>query len=122
MFQYIWFILFTVTTTAAAQILLKHGMMAFPNLNAARDGYIETVLKVLFQPYVFLGFCVLVISMVSHLYVLSKVDLSFAYPFLSLAYVIVLAWGFFVFKEQIGTVRLAGVALICLGTILVAQS
>ena len=122
MSRYLWLILFTVTTTAAAQILLKRGMMAFPHLDASTDGIITTVFRVVFQPFVFLGFCVLVISMVSHLYVLSKVDLSFAYPFLSLAYVIVAAWGFFVFREEIGTLRMAGIALICVGTILVAQS
>jgi drug/metabolite transporter (DMT)-like permease len=115
-------ILFTVTTNAAAQIMLKRGMMALGPLDATADGIFWVAVKVLFNPFVFFGLWVFVISMASHLYVLSKVDLSFAYPFLSLAYVIVTAYAFFVFQEQVGVLRVAGIALICLGTILIAQS
>ena len=46
-----------------------------------------------------------VISMASHLYVLSKVELSFAYPFLSLAYVAVLVFAYFVIREDINAWR-----------------
>lgn len=122
MSRYLWMILFTVTTNAAAQIMLKRGMISVGELNASGDGLVATVLRVLFNPFVFVGLCVFVVSMASHLYVLSKVELSFAYPFLSLAYVIVTAYAFFVFQEEVGTLRVAGIALICLGTILIAQS
>lgn len=122
MSRYLWMILFTVTTNAAAQIMLKRGMMGIGTLDPATEGVIGTVLRVVFNPFVFFGLCVFVISMASHLYVLSKVDLSFAYPFLSLAYVIVTAYAFFVFQEQVGLLRVGGIALICLGTILIAQS
>ena len=115
-------ILFTVTTNAIAQILLKSGMStigASGRQPAATLGY---ALGVLFQPLVVLGLITLVISMASHLVVLSKVDLSFAYPFLSIAYVIVTVYSWLVFSEDIGLLRLSGIALICLGTALIAQS
>jgi drug/metabolite transporter (DMT)-like permease len=121
MSRYLLLILFTVTTNATAQIMLKRGMMAV-GLNAPADGLVLTVVRVVFNPFVFGGLCVFVISMASHLYVLSKVELSFAYPFLSLAYVIVTAYAFFFFHEDVGVLRIAGIALICLGTILIAQS
>ncbi len=60
--------------------------------------------------------------MASHLYVLSKVDLSFAYPFLSLAYVAVAVFAYFVFREDLNAWRIAGIGFICVGTILIAQS
>jgi len=63
-----------------------------------------------------------VISMASHLYVLSKVDLSFAYPFLSLAYVAVALFAWLLFKEELGAYKIAGIAFICIGTVLIAQS
>ena len=83
---------------------------------------IGTVIKVVLNPWVFLGLCTFVVSMASHLAVLSKVELSFAYPFLSLAYVVVAAYAFFVFGEAVGAMRMAGIACVCLGTILIAQS
>ncbi len=118
-------ILFTVTTNAAAQIMLKKGMTSLGPLKLAGDGLMgvaQTIFQVVFQPFVFLGLCTFVISMASHLVVLSKVELSFAYPFLSLAYVIVTAYAFFVFGENVTLWRVAGIGAICLGTILVALS
>ncbi len=115
-------ILFTVFTNAAAQIMLKKGMMAVGPLELAADGLVSTVFRVVFNPFVFLGLGTFVISMASHLIVLSKVQLSYAYPFLSLAYVVVAAYSYFFFAEDVGLARLAGFGLIIAGTILIAQS
>lgn len=122
MVNYIPLILFTVLTNAVAQILLKKGMLTMDGANTQPATILTTAFQIIFNPYVFAGLCVFVISMASHLFVLSKVELSFAYPFLSLAYVVVLAYAYYAFGENVGFVRVAGVALICAGTLLVAQS
>lgn len=115
-------ILFTVTTNAAAQIMLKHGMRAVGEVRLSTDGMGAVVLSILTNPWVVLGLGTFVVSMASHLVVLSRVELSFAYPFLSLAYLIVAAYAYFIFGENVGALRLAGYGLICLGTLLVALS
>jgi multidrug transporter EmrE-like cation transporter len=115
-------ILFTVITNAAAQIMLKKGMLTLGPLNAAANGLVGTVFSVVFNPWVFAGLSVFVISMASHLAVLSRVQLSFAYPFLSLAYVIVAVYAFFIFGEDVGAARIAGIALICAGTVFISLS
>jgi multidrug transporter EmrE-like cation transporter len=115
-------ILFTVTTNAVAQLLLKRGMTGIGDLSAAGGGIIGTAFTVLFNPYVFAGLCTFVISMASHLFVLSRVQLSYAYPFLSLAYVIVAVGSWYLFSEDIGLWRVLGIGLIILGTIFIAQS
>jgi drug/metabolite transporter (DMT)-like permease len=115
-------ILFTVSTNAAAQIMLKRGMMQVGPLDQLGPNPVWIVIGIVFQPWVFLGLCTFVISMASHLVVLSKVQLSFAYPFLSLAYVIVGAYAYFVFGEDMGALRIAGIALICAGTVLISMS
>ena len=120
--KYIVFILFTVMTNAAAQLMLKYGMMSLGPLSFAGVNPVLKILQIVFSPWIFFGLCVFVISMASHLYVLSKVDLSFAYPFLSLAYVAVAVFAYFVFREDLNAWRVAGIGFICLGTILIAQS
>jgi multidrug transporter EmrE-like cation transporter len=120
--KYIPLILFTVLTNAAAQIMLKRGMLSVGGFSMAGSSVIDFLLRTFLNPYVFTGLCIFVISMVSHLIVLSKVELSFAYPFLSLAYVVVAAYAFFVFQEDVSAIRVGGIALICAGTILIAQS
>ena len=116
------FILFTVMTNAAAQLMLKQGMMALGPLSFEGVNPLVKILQIVFSPWVFLGLCMFVISMASHLYVLSKVELSFAYPFLSLAYVAVAVFAYFIFREDLNTYRIAGIAFICVGTVLIAQS
>ena len=121
--KYIVFILFTVMTNAAAQLMLKQGMMSLGPISLRRrQSAPASMLQIVFSPWVFLGLCTFVISMASHLYVLSKVELSFAYPFLSLAYVAVAVFAYFVFREDLNAWRIAGIAFICVGTVLIAQS
>ena len=120
--KYIVFILFTVLTNAAAQVMLKQGMLSLGPLSFTADTFIARIFQVVFNPWVFAGLATFVISMVSHLYVLSKVELSFAYPFLSLAYVAVAIFAYFVFHEDLNAWRIAGIAFICVGTVLIAQS
>jgi multidrug transporter EmrE-like cation transporter len=115
-------ILFTVFTNAAAQIMLKKGVTSIGPLDVGANGLIGTVFGVVFNPFVFAGLCTFVISMASHLVVLSKVQLSYAYPFLSLAYVVVGLYSWFFFGEDMNLARVAGFGLIIAGTILIAQS
>ncbi|WP_102959015.1 transporter [Mangrovicella endophytica] len=121
MAKYIPFILFTVFTNAAAQVMLKYGMMQLGPLSFAGVNPLIKILQIVFSPFVFLGLCTFVISMASHLFVLSKVELSFAYPFLSLAYVAVAIFAYFVFREDLNAMRIGGIALICIGTMFIAQ-
>ena len=121
MAKFIPFILFTVFTNAAAQVMLKYGMIQLGPLSFAGVNPIVRILQIVFSPWVFLGLCTFVISMASHLFVLSKVELSFAYPFLSLAYVAVAVFAYFVFREDLNAMRIGGIALICLGTLFIAQ-
>ena len=119
--RYIPLILFTVLTNAAAQIMLKKGMLGVGAIELG-DGLVRTVLRIALNPWVFLGLSTFVISMASHLVVLSRVELSFAYPFLSLAYVVVAIYAYYVFKEDVNALRVAGIGFICLGTILISRS
>jgi drug/metabolite transporter (DMT)-like permease len=54
--------------------------------------------------------------------VLSRASLSFAYPFASLSYLIIVLADRFVLGESIPPLRWVGVALIMAGIVLVAQT
>lgn len=122
MSRYLPLILFTVLTNAAAQIMLKQGVLAFGRFELTQADLLEALPRLVFSPFILLGLLLFVVSMVSHIVVLSRVDLSFAYPFLSLAYVVVTAYAFFIFKEDVNLYRIGGIALICLGTVLISRS
>ena len=120
MAKFIPFILFTVFTNAAAQLMLKYGMLQLGALSFAGVNPVVKILQIVFSPWVFFGLCTFVISMASHLFVLSKVELSYAYPFLSLAYVVVAVAAWLLFREDLNAMRIGGIAFICLGTVFIA--
>ena len=120
--KYIPLILAVVTTNALSQILLKHGMNTIGRFEFDRGNLVSMLPVVALNPFIIGGLAVLVFSMGLHLMALSRVDLSFAYPFLSISYILVLIAGYFVFGETVNASRMVGVALICGGTFFIARS
>ena len=121
MAQYIPLILFTVLTNFGSQILLKHGMTSIASFDLTGGGLWKALPSIVFNFYVMSGLLVMVISMASHLVVLSRVDISYAYPFLGLSFVLVAVWGHFMLAEDVSIYRIAGIALICSGVAIVAK-
>ena len=97
--KYIPLILAVVTTNAISQLLLKHGMNTIGRFDFGGGSLMRMLPIVALNPFVIAGLLVLVFSMGLHLMALSRVDISFAYPFLSISYVMVLLAGYFLFNE-----------------------
>lgn len=120
--KFIPLILFSVALNASAQLFLRKGM---PNVSlVTNQGVLELAqgaLRIVFNPWVFSGLSCYAISIVLWMYVLSKVQVSFAYPFLSVGYVIVVGAAYLFFREPVSVMKLAGIALICAGVVLVAR-
>lgn len=119
---YLPLILFTVTTNAAAQIMLKYGMLSVGPLDFGAVQPMRLALTIGFNPYIVGGLATFFVSMCSHMLVLSRVELSFAYPFLSLAYVMVAIYTYVFFNEDLNAYRITGIGCIVVGTILIARS
>jgi len=116
-------ILSSVTLAAIAQLTLKSGVN---RVTAGADTGLElsasSLRTLLLSPVVWAGLVLFALSAVVWLFALSRASLSFAYPFASLSYVLILIFGRFVLHEQVTSLRLAGVALIVAGIVLVAQT
>jgi drug/metabolite transporter (DMT)-like permease len=115
-------ILVSVAVAAAAQLTLKHGMdqVVASNGQVGFDG--ASLRAVATTPSVWLGLVLFGGSAVIWLVVLSRTTLSFAYPFASLTYVLILLADRFLLHQQIPPLRYAGVAFIVVGIVLVAQT
>lgn len=122
MSKFIPLILFTVLTNFLSQIMLKKGMTQINLGSLSSANILNAIPGIIFNPFVLGGLLMMVISMASHLLVLSKVDISFAYPFLGLSFVLITIWGHFVLAEPINLSKIAGVAFIVCGVVLVARS
>jgi drug/metabolite transporter (DMT)-like permease len=117
-------ILISVTLAAVAQLTLKAGMNHV-NDALAPDTFSfngESLKALVQQPYVWGGLALFGISAVVWLVVLSRASLSFAYPFASITYVLILLFDHFVLDEQVPPLRWAGVAAIAIGIFLVSRT
>ena len=122
MSKFIPLILFTVLTNFGSQILLKKGMSDIKQFEMSLNGVWAALGDIIFNIYVIAGLLVMVISMGSHLVVLSRVEISFAYPFLGLSFVLITVYGYFVLGEAVTMWRIVGVSLICCGVAVVAKT
>ncbi len=113
-------ILLSVICSSMAHVALKIGMNAVRATPAA--GPWEYALRTALNPFVILGMGLHFVALAIWLYALSKVDVSYAYPFIALGFVLVLAYSHFFLHEDVNLWRLAGVLLICGGVALVAKS
>ncbi|MDI6715835.1 MAG: EamA family transporter [Actinomycetota bacterium] len=115
-------ILLSLTLAIGGQFLLKSGMNQVGRIGSGDVIYYKAMmLKTFTHPYVLLGLLSYVLSSISWLVVLSRVNLSFAYPFAGLGYVIVMfiSWRFL--NEPLSAVRLLGAILICLGVFFISR-
>ncbi len=115
-------ILSGVLLNAAAQLLLKAGTNAVGHFAFSAENLIPVGLKLAFEPHILGGIACYVVSLVVWIMALSRVEVSIAYPMLSIGYVInaLVAWHFF--GESVNAMRMAGIGVIIVGVFLVARS
>jgi multidrug transporter EmrE-like cation transporter len=116
-------VLLSVLLSAAAQILLKLGMSspAVQTALAAPFGP-PALLAIATSPMVVGGLAAFGLSAVVWLFVLSKIDVSYAYPCVALGIVLTVLAGHFLLGEPISVGRIVGVAVIIAGVVIVAAA
>ncbi len=116
------YILISVLGGAVGQVLLKRGMGSMGPLTLSLEQMPSILLRVGTNPFVIAGLSLYVGATLFWLMALSRVDLSFAYPFASLSYVVMLAASWQLFNEDISLLRLMGTAVIVFGVLLISRS
>jgi multidrug transporter EmrE-like cation transporter len=112
-------ILVSVTLSAVAQIAFKLGVSSPPN------GEIRAVLgpvAMLLAPGVLVGLALYSVGTLLWLSALGRVELSQAYPFVGVGFALTTLAGWWCFGDHISVQRLAGIALLVVGIVLVARS
>ena len=111
-------ILLAVTLAAVGQLSWKLGMNL---MGPMTDFGVRNLVAVFLNSYILFGLIMYGLSTVLWLIALSRMELSFVYPFVSLTYILVLALSFLVLKENIGINKIAGTALIIFGLIMISR-
>lgn len=116
------YILIAVLASATGQVLLKKGMGNMGALTLSLNQIANILFRIITNPYVVVGLIIYVCGTVFWLAALSRVDLSYAYPFASLSYILMLLASWQLFNENITPARLLGTVVVGLGVFLISQS
>lgn len=116
------YILVAVLASAAGQVLLKKGMGSMEAVTLSVGDLPSIVWRIATNPWVVVGLLIYVTGTLFWLSALSRVDLSYAYPFASLSYIIMLVAAWQLFNENISPLRLLGTIVVGLGVLLISRS
>jgi multidrug transporter EmrE-like cation transporter len=115
-------ILTGVLLNAGAQLLLKAGVQPLGALSVNLHNLLPTTLRVLGQWPIIAGLACYVISVGVWIVGLSRVEVSIAYPMLSLGYVVNALAAWWLFGEALGPMRWAGLMLILAGVLVISRT
>jgi drug/metabolite transporter (DMT)-like permease len=111
-----------ILLNAAAQLLLKAGTNKLGLISLVPETLFATLGQLLTNLPIMSGLCLYGISVLTWIAGLSRVDVSIAYPLLSLGYVVNAFAAYFLFGEMITWQRALGIGIILIGVYILARS
>ncbi|AFM42748.1 EamA-like transporter family [Desulfosporosinus acidiphilus SJ4] len=105
--------LVSIILGATGQFLFRLGMLAYGKVTVT--GIWRQLGAIIFTPAIFLGFLCFGLSSFLWLVVISRWELSYAYPLVSLGYVLVIIYGTFILHEHLTLPKILGSILILAG-------
>lgn len=117
-------ILVAVLLGVLGQLLLKMGMTQVGTLEfgSGLAGLIQVGIRVFSNLRVLGGFAAYGLSSLFWIVVLSKIDLSLAYPMLALNYVLVPLAAWLLLSEEVPPLRWLGIGIVVAGVIVISRS
>ncbi len=115
-------ILLSISIAMGGQLLLKTGIDRIGiNGFGSMKSLIGLFSGIIRSPMVLTGLFLYFISAAIWLVVLSTVELSFAYPFIGITYVMVMVLSRFILKEEVNPLRWAGAFIITVGVVVISR-
>jgi multidrug transporter EmrE-like cation transporter len=115
-------ILIGVLLNAGAQLLLKAGTNSIGVLAVDGQPLFATALRALTERHIIGGLTCYVFSVTIWIIALSRVEVSTAYPMLSIGYIVNALAAWYLFGEALSATKIVGIGVIVVGVLLVARS
>jgi len=114
-------VLISVILGVLGQLSLKQGMKNIGNFEV-KDFLSSRIFELVAEKFVVIGIVLYAIATLLWLVVLSKAELSFAYPMLAIGYILIAIFSKIFFGENVTFVRFLGILLISIGVFLLLKS
>lgn len=115
------YILFTVVFTVYSQLIMRWQVSAAGQMPLDVIGKVYFIGELLINPWVFSGILATFLSGVSWMLAMTRFEISYAYPFVSLNYVIILAASFLLFNESLSPPKMMGTVLVIVGIVVISK-
>lgn len=117
------YILGTILFTVYGQLVLKWrlGVLGFQLPESGAIDKVVALLKVLFDPFILSGFVSAFVASLFWMAAMTKFEITYAYPFMSLSPALVFLLGIFVFGETFTLGKLLGLILIIAGIVVTVK-
>jgi multidrug transporter EmrE-like cation transporter len=112
----------SVSLNAMAQIALRKTMLTAGPLPSGVANALGFAFSLLLNSWFLAGMTCYTLSIGIWLIVLGKTEVSLAYPLLSIGYIITAIIGYYFLGENVNLTRIAGIALICFGIVVISRS
>lgn len=120
MFKNLMLIVATVCLNTTGQFLMKAGINKIGSISL--HNLVASMGRVVVSPFVMGGFASYAVSAVLWIVILSRTELGWAFPMVSLSYVITVLVGPILLNETFSVQRIIGVVVICIGVFLVSRT
>jgi multidrug transporter EmrE-like cation transporter len=114
-------LLASVLLSSIAQIVLKSGLSQ-PHVTLALDSgsHVDAAIAIFFNMWVIIGLAVYFLAAVVWLFALARIEVSMAYPFVGVGFILTMILGKFVMGDAVTATRLLGTVLISVGVVFVS--
>jgi drug/metabolite transporter (DMT)-like permease len=116
------YVFLTISATVAGQLILKRGMVQVGEVPQETGQVLGFLMGAFLNPLVFAALCLAFVASLGWMAAVSRLPLSYAYPFMAVTFPLVLVFSRILFLESISPLRWVGVFVIWLGVFLVSRS
>lgn len=120
LFDY-FYIFATIGFTVYGQLIIKWRIVQFDSHPKGLSQTLQFLFRLFLDPLILSGFFAGFLASLAWMAAMTKFDLSHAYPFMSLNFVVVLLLSGWILSEPISLQKIVGVGLIVVGTLVAAR-
>jgi len=116
------YLLLAISFAVVSQLIIKWQMSAFSfdDYETWQDKF-ALAFSMLLNPYIIISLILTLLAGVAWMISMTKFEISYAYPFTLLGLVLVTIFSVIFFGESINTYKIAGIAVIILGIVLISK-
>ena len=115
------YILLTLLFTVYGQLILKWRLNSFDPFPSSFSGQLKYIGATLIDPYILSSFAAAFLASITWIAALTKFQLSYAYPFMSLSFVLVMIISYLLLNEPLTVNKVAGILLIAAGLFIASK-